>query len=386
MDRIARRGLILAGVLLVAGCGQTPDMFTVRLVDPRDSQVWPQPLQLVEVRRAPLAPLPGFERVWRWMHPGRVDTIPGIRTFWPITMMGENVVIGFHGEDRGALTVFQYDALSRRLTRSALPPWLSRAVLNPLPAFAPGGRHVIFLARQPGDQMRVEVHSWPDGAPVVLGLPFRPNREASRPAHISWWNAREFVADVPALSDTGPVWLLIKGRTDGPVRIDSAMRFADVKPPPPIPMRGPAEFPDLPRSFRAEMVSRGCTVPQSDSGPNVIRGHFGSGRQVDWAVLCSQRGQSMIFVYWGGPAQCPREIQRAPDGQYSAVYSTYTVFLRSIYVTDGYEVQGPRGRPGTDERVTLAHDAIEDSKHNGGSTVWFCEAGKWVQHTGAYRR
>jgi len=45
-------------------------------------------------------------------------------------------------------------------------------------------------------------------------------------------------------------------------------------------------------------------------------------------------------------AQCPREIQLAPDYEYTAVYGeTRTVFLRSIYVTDGYQVHGPRGRP-----------------------------------------
>jgi len=235
----------------------------------------------------------------------------------------------------------------------------------------------------------VEVHSWPDGALILAGLPIRPNPEASHSPWVTWGNATDFYVSLPVVSDTGPIWLAFKGRVRGTSgQIDSATRYRDFKTSSaPIPMQPPSAFGELPRAFRGELASRGCSVPQSDSGSNVIHGHFGGGSQVDWAVLCSRGGQSMIFTYWGGPAQCPREIQLAPDNQYSAVYNeTRTVFLRSIYVTDSYQVHGPRGRPGTDRRVTLAHEAIEDSYHNAGSTVWFCEAGKWIKYTGAYRR
>jgi hypothetical protein len=325
--------------------------------------------------------------MWRrWRHE-RVDTVPGVRAVGTVTVVGENRVMGFHGEADGGATIFEYNAFSRTLRQLPLPPWFSDAVLNPPPEFAPGGRHVLFLARRPDGMMRAEVHSWPDGAPVVVGLPVRPNPRGSRSPVIAWGNATDFLVSQPVVSDTGPIWIIAKGRlSGGSGQIDSATRYVDFKPTSaPIPMQPPSAFGELPGAFRAELASRGCSVPQSDSGSNVIHGHFGGGSQVDWAVLCSRREQSMIFTYWGGPKNCPREIQLAPDNQYSAVYSTRTAFLRSIYVTDGYQVHGPRGRPGTDRRVTLAHDAIEDSKHNGGSTVWFCEAGKWIKYTGAYR-
>lgn len=389
MDHLRRRGLIFAAAILAAGCGHNPDLVTARLVDRRESPAWPGVRSfLVEVHQTPMAPFSGLERVWRRSHGERVDTVPGVRAVGTVTVVGENRVMGFHGEADGGATIFQYDAFSHTLRQLPLPPWFKGAVFNPPPEFAPGGRHVMFLARTPDGMMRAEVHSWPDGAPVVVGLPVRPNPGASHSPWISWGNATDFYVSLPVVSDTGPIWLSSKGRLTGASgQIDSAARYRDFKPSAaPIPMQPPSAFGGLPRAFRAELTSRGCSVPQSDSGANVIHGHFGGGSQVDWAVLCSRRGESMIFTYWGGPAQCPREIQLAPDYQSSAVYdSTRTVFFRSIYVTHAYQVHGPRGRPGTDRRVPLAHDAIEDSKHNGGSTVWFCEDGKWIKYAGAYR-
>jgi len=389
MGDIRRQRLSLAAVILAAACGQNPDLVTARLVDPRESQGWPGVrMYLVAVHQTPMAPFPGMDRLWHRLRHERVDTVPGVRAVGTVTVVGDNSVTGFHGEADGGATVFQYDAFSHTLRQLPLPSWFHDAVLNPPPEFAPGGRHVMFLARTPAGMMRAEVHSWPDGAPVVVGLPVRPNPGASDPPRISWGNATDFYVSLPTVSDTGPIWLLSKGRVTGASgQIDSATRYRDVKrTSAPIPTQPPSTFGDLPRAFRGELASRGCSVPQSDSGSNVIHGHFGDGSQIDWAVLCSDRVQSAIFVYWGGPAQCPREIQRAPDDQYSAVYPTHTEFLRSIYVTDGYQVHGPRGRPGTDRTVKLAHDAIEDSKHNAGSTVWFCEGGKWTHYTGAYRR
>jgi len=155
--------------------------------------------------------------------------------------------------------------------------------------------------------MRVEVHSWPDGAEVIAGLPLRPNPTSSHPIRIDWWTATEFYALVPVVSDTGPIVLLFKGHVSGTQAwVDSATRYVDFKLPesPRGPL--PSALPSLPRAFRAELERRGCTVPQSHRSENAISGHFGASGQVDWAVLCSQRGQSTILVSWGGTAQCPR--------------------------------------------------------------------------------
>jgi hypothetical protein len=383
MGHLQRRGLTVAAAILVTGCWRSADMITTGLVDPRPSVTWPgTDLYLIEVHRTPLPPFPGFDRFWK--RPVRVDTVPGIRTFGPVTVVDEHLVIGFHGGDGGAPGVFQYDAVVRRLTRTALPAWLAGATFAPPPQFAPGGRHVLSLVRRPGGMMRVEVHSWPDGAEVVVGLPLQPNPQSSNPMRISWWTAAEFSFSVPVASDTGPIVLLFKGHVSGTQAwLDSGARYADVKLPDSPRGLPPSALPTLPRAFRAELERRGCTVQQSHRSENVISGHFAAATQVDWAVLCSQRGHSTILVYWGGAAQCPRELRPAPDYQYQLRAGDRVLFVRSIHTTDRYQVHDEAGRPVIPERfVRLEHEAIEDLYEGAASTVWSCQEGKWIEFPG----
>lgn len=373
----------VAAIVVAAGCWRSDDMITTDLVDPRPSVTWPgTDLYLIEVHRTPLPPFPGLERFWK--RPVRVDTVPGIRTFWPVTVVDEHLVIGFQGGDRGAPGVFQYDAVFRRLTKAALPAWLAGATFAPPPQFAPGGRHVLSLVRRPDGMMRVEVHSWPDGAEVVVGLPLQSNPQSSNPAQIAWGNATDFLVSVPVVSDTGPIVLIVKGRVSGTQAwLDSGARYADVKVPDGPRGLPPSALPTLPRAFRAELERRGCTVQQSHRSENVISGHFGASTQVDWAALCSFRGQSTILVYWGGAAQCPRELRPAPDYQYQTRIGERVSFIRSIHTTDRYQVHDEAGRPVIPERfVELEHAAIEDLYEDAASTIWSCQGGKWVEFPG----
>ena len=383
MDHLQRRGLSLAAALLTAGCGRTPDMVTTRLVDPGESMTWPgQELSLVEVHRTPLPPFPGLERFWK--RPVRVDTVPGIRTFGPVRVVDEHLVIGFSVRDAGTLGVFQYDAVSHKLMDSALPAWLAGATLVPPPEFAPGARHVVFLAQQPSGTVRVEVRSWPDGAEVVAGLPLPPNPNASNPMRVGWWTAAEFSASIPVVSDTGPIVLIFKGRVSGTQAwVDSGTRYLDVKLPDSPRGLPPSALPTLPRAFRAELERRGCTVQQSHRSENVISGQFAASTQVDWAALCSLRGQSTILLYWGGAAQCPRELRPAPDYQYQMRAGERVSFIRSIHTTDQYQVHDDMGRPVIPPRfVKLEHEGIEDLYEGAASTIWSCQDGKWVEFPG----
>jgi hypothetical protein len=373
MGRNVRR---LAFLFLVIGCGQAPDIVTVRVV---------APLGLVEVHRTPMAPVQGIDRLWRRSHGERIDTVPGVRAVGPVRVVGDSLVIGFHAEDQGVPVVFQYDAGRGILTQSALPSWLSSAVFNPPPEFAPGGRHVLLLARLPDGMLRVEVHSWPDGALILAGLPIRPNPGASHPPVISWGNAADFMASLPVVSDTGPLVLHFNGRlSGGSGQLDSATRYLDVKPPPTPGGLRPSALPTLPHAVRTELERRGCTVQQSHRSENVISGHFAAATQVDWAALCSQRGQSTILVYWGGAAQCPPELRAAPDYQYQMRAGERVSFVRSIRTTEHYQVHDAAGRPVLPQRfVKLDHDAIEDLNGDAASTVWSCQGGKWIAFPGS---
>jgi len=371
MGRLQRRGLSLAAAILVAGCGSSPDLVTVGLVDPQESRAWPgTPLRLVEVHRTRIAPFPGMGRLWQKWRNERVDTVPGVRALGPVTVVSESRVIGFHAEDGGAATVFQYDAFSHTLTQLPLPPWFRDAVFNPPPEFAPGGGHVIFLARRPDGMLRVEVHAWPDGTPAVVTPAVRPNSKAPHLGSARWGSATDFFALLPVVSDTGQLWVLLNGRVAG-----GAPGFSEIKSPA-VPAAPVSAFPRLPAAFQTELIDRGCTVPQSDStnSSSVLQGHFAAGHQNDWAVLCSRRGESRILISWGGPAQCPRELRLAADDRYTVFRGpSHVVFTRSIYTADG------------PQDLLLEHDAIEDRHENVGSTVLFCQGGKWLELSRAHR-
>src|ERR1700722_1679434 len=63
----------------------------------------------------------------------------------------------------------------------------------------------------------------------------------------------------------------------------------------------PTAFTELPRNVVRELERRGCTIPQeafTKKPHNVIKGAFAKPGQLDWAVLCSVKGVSMILIFW----------------------------------------------------------------------------------------
>jgi hypothetical protein len=136
-----------------------------------------------------------------------------------------------------------------------------------------------------------------------------------------------------------------------------------------------------------ELERAGCTIPQSDySGgrTNVIQGNFGAPGQHDWAVLCSRGGESVVFLYWGGPAQCPRELRPASDAGYlQGLGEGHIGFSRGIHKTTSYhEYPADNDTTSVDREVQLDHDAIDDAFEGKASTVYFCRNGTWVTFGG----
>jgi len=147
----------------------------------------------------------------------------------------------------------------------------------------------------------------------------------------------------------------------------------------------PAEFPELPTAFKAELEQAGCTIPQSgfdESRNNVIHGSFGAMGQEDWAVLCSRNGTSSIFMHWGGPVQCPSELLPQSDKNFLQGMPEGIVFSRSIAATTSYHVYPDDDSAGVDREVLMDHDGIDDVFQGKGSTVWLCRGGAWIAFAG----
>src|SRR5512139_4157442 len=78
----------------------------------------------------------------------------------------------------------------------------------------------------------------------------------------------------------------------------------------------PSEFTHIPAAVRLELEHRGCTVPQpyGAMGPaNIVSGRFTTGKQMDWAALCSRERVSVILVFRGGSTTDVAELAAEPD-------------------------------------------------------------------------
>lgn len=408
--RIAVRVACLALVTLTAACHREP-LITTRLVDGRASPAsngWP--LFLVEVHRNRLAPFQGMDRLWRRFE--RVDTVPYVRSLGAVAVLGDTMVIGVGGFSN---TAFQYDLRTRTLTRSPQPAWLDSGAYTPPASLAPQGQYIVYLANQPDATTRLAVRSWPDGRVAAQSPPVHL-RTLLGPKHggaIWWQNAESFFASFP-VSDSGPSWARVNGRVASRGVELAWTIYPDLNPEtaaqpsrPAEPVNNPAgdtarwasaereivqlplsTFPELPAAFVRELA--GCTVPQTyvTSRPhNVIHGTFASSQQLDWAVLCSRGGESVIRIWWGGPAQCPRDLQPAANtGYLQGIGEGKIGFSRYLGTTDFYHNYGDESAPSSvihEGTVKLEHDAIEDSFAEKGSTIWMCRNGTWVSFSGA---
>jgi hypothetical protein len=413
-----------AVALLLVACGRPATVVTVKLVDPRrvTTPDTADRAYLVEVHSAPLSFL---DRVRAGALFARgPDTIPGLRVPFLPVVLDDSVVVGFwtmaHGGPAGT---FSYDVATRRVTRGPLPVWIHDLADFSHPALSPDTRHLAYVALTPEGQQHALVRHWPDGNVVARG-PGGPRQQYRQPGRAMWLDHQRYRIAYDAAVPPYPVRFIVHGSlTHGITRVDTlpwypgtltatdggpAPAVAPGTPPEPAVERteippddvwdraarqiqrlAPAAFPELPTAFRAELESRGCTIPQSGyrGGPphNVIRGSFGARGQTDWAALCSRDGRSVILLHWGGAAQCPRELQPAVDrGFLQGVGGGRIAFSRGISPRSSYHVYPDEGdTSAVDREVPLEHDGIDDAFEGKASTVWFCRAGKWIALAGA---
>jgi hypothetical protein len=144
----------------------------------------------------------------------------------------------------------------------------------------------------------------------------------------------------------------------------------------------PSAFGDLAEPVRADLVRRGCTVPQPflarRDPQNVIRGRFFSPASTDVAVLCSIAGTSSILVYRDGAPPAAAELSRLADATFLQVVDGSRVgFSRGLSVAAAARI---RSKAPT---IAADHDGIEDAFIEKGSSIWYWSGGRWVQLPGA---
>jgi len=152
----------------------------------------------------------------------------------------------------------------------------------------------------------------------------------------------------------------------------------------------PSTFQGLPTEVRKDLERRGCTIPQlwpGWGGPNpgnVVSGHFRTGRQVDWAVLCSIKRVSAILVYWAGRPDSVDQLASAADKDFLQSMRGDTIaFSRSIAIVDARYIREHFERYGGTEPPPIDHEGIDDGFQGKASVVRYWYQGKWLELTGA---
>ncbi len=149
----------------------------------------------------------------------------------------------------------------------------------------------------------------------------------------------------------------------------------------------PSAFPDLPEAILSELNRRRCTVPQAygDSDPhNVIEGCFVDKGQIDWAVLCSQGGESSVLVFWGGSTELVSQLANGPDKTWLQTIGEGKIgYSRLIRPVDRASIIGYQQAFGGPKPPPIDHQGIEDCFLEKASVIFYYYRGRWLRLTGA---
>jgi hypothetical protein len=149
----------------------------------------------------------------------------------------------------------------------------------------------------------------------------------------------------------------------------------------------PGAFPDVPSAVAAELVRRGCLIPQTygDRRPhNLISGRFMSSASTDWAVLCSRNRTSSLLVFQAGSPDTVIELAETPDANWLQGIGAGAIgFSRAIGVASPAYILEHYQRYGGPTPPPLEHDGINDAFIEKASVVWYWYGGRWLELQGA---
>lgn len=139
-----------------------------------------------------------------------------------------------------------------------------------------------------------------------------------------------------------------------------------------------SSFPQLPASIALQLDHMGCMIPQTYEArepENVIHGSFEERGSDDWAVLCSVKGVTSLYVFFGSNPANAILLRHQPDNKW----------LGREWSQDYGSAWGIARRPPRLMRPTnnADHDGIEDAFVEQSSTVHYFKNGRWTTLDGS---
>ena len=140
-------------------------------------------------------------------------------------------------------------------------------------------------------------------------------------------------------------------------------------------------YPELPAAIAEALHQRGCLIPQTYEArrpENVVRASLEHAGSIDWAVLCSAKGQVSLLVFFGSAPGRAIELSEYPE-------------LQRLQPRLGSEVLGFNWGidPASPERIReaqtgmtprpprLDHDALADSVIDQKTVYHYFRRGAW---------
>jgi len=152
----------------------------------------------------------------------------------------------------------------------------------------------------------------------------------------------------------------------------------------------PAQHAAISKTRALVLTKMGCTIQQFSDSPGldgVVSGAFRQPGTNDQAVLCHQRNESVVVVFWEGQDTVSTTVGREPFRAQRQIYlanRAYVVEHLAYYGSEAAGIPKEPDSPSLRARLTLlvTHDGIGDG--SGCCSMTHYWTGKlWAQYPGA---
>jgi hypothetical protein len=178
-----------------------------------------------------------------------------------------------------------------------------------------------------------------------------------------------------------PVWVGAKLNESGHVTVDGRQVPYQIRH---LPV---SSFPDLPAAVQAELVRRGCLIPQTYEAhhpENVVRGSFERPGSQDWAALCSAGGAVSLLVFFSSAPDKPSTLASAPETNRLQVHDLTGVLGFDWNIDKATPDEVREAQIGMEPRPPrIDHDAVTESTADRKTIYHFWAKSAWtVLNTG----
>jgi hypothetical protein len=143
-----------------------------------------------------------------------------------------------------------------------------------------------------------------------------------------------------------------------------------------------SSFPALPRAVQDELNKRGCAIPQTYEAhrpENVVHANLEGRGAIDWAMLCSVRGNVSLLVFFEGSVQPPAVLASAPETERLQAHDPSGVLGFNWGIDPASPGQIAEAQAGMTPRPPLLdHDALADTMVEHKTVYHFYAKSSWT--------